>query len=155
MTQSRGFPNTDLAATAALGQRLAKRLRAGDIVCLVGDLGAGKTTLARQIIADLCGIEDAPSPTYTIVQVYETGQGCDLWHVDLYRIEDEGELEQLGLDDAFDEAITLIEWPERLGGALPRDRLEISIAMDGAGVDTVRGARITGFGSWESRVDDI
>tara|TARA_R110002096_G_scaffold304809_6_gene499735 strand:- start:1264 stop:1731 length:468 start_codon:yes stop_codon:yes gene_type:complete len=155
MTHSRNLALTDLAATAALGHRLAAVLTAGDVVLLQGDLGAGKTTLARQIIADLCGIEDAPSPTYTLVQVYEAANDIPLWHVDLYRIEAPGELDELGLDDAFDDAITLIEWPERLGDACPADRLEISIAMAGAGVDTVRNARITGFGSWEARLDDI
>tara|TARA_R110000868_G_scaffold26220_1_gene101239 strand:- start:8218 stop:8685 length:468 start_codon:yes stop_codon:yes gene_type:complete len=155
MSHSRHLPLTDLAATAALGDRLAGLLVAGDIVCLSGDLGAGKTTLARQVIANMCGVDDAPSPTYTIVQVYETGASIALWHVDLYRIEEPGELEQLGLDDAFDDAITLIEWPERLEDSLPGDRLEISIAITGAGVDTIREARITGFGSWESRVDEF
>ncbi|WP_417489190.1 tRNA (adenosine(37)-N6)-threonylcarbamoyltransferase complex ATPase subunit type 1 TsaE [Maricaulis sp.] len=155
MSHSRHLPLTDLADTTALGDRLAGLLVAGDIVCLSGDLGAGKTTLARQVIANMCGVDDAPSPTYTIVQVYETGASVALWHVDLYRIEEPGELEQLGLDDAFDDAITLIEWPERLEDSLPGDRLEISIAITGAGVDTVREARITGFGSWESRVDEF
>ncbi|WP_417484589.1 tRNA (adenosine(37)-N6)-threonylcarbamoyltransferase complex ATPase subunit type 1 TsaE [Maricaulis salignorans] len=155
MSHSRHLTLTDLAATMALGDRLAGVLVAGDVVCLAGDLGAGKTTLARQVIARMCGIDDAPSPTYTIVQVYETDAAVALWHVDLYRIEAPGELEQLGLDDAFDDAITLIEWPERLEDDLPADRLEISIAITGAGVDTVRDARITGFGSWESRVDEF
>ncbi|SDM38658.1 tRNA (adenosine(37)-N6)-threonylcarbamoyltransferase complex ATPase subunit type 1 TsaE [Maricaulis salignorans] len=155
MSHSRHLTLTDLAATMALGDRLAAVLVAGDVVCLAGDLGAGKTTLARQVIARMCGIDDAPSPTYTIVQVYETDAAVALWHVDLYRIEAPGELEQLGLDDAFDDAITLIEWPERLEDDLPADRLEISIAITGAGVDTVREARITGFGSWESRVDEF
>ncbi len=155
MTQSRSLSLTGLADTAALGHRLATVLKARDVVFLIGDLGAGKTTLARQIIADLCGIDDAPSPTYTLVQLYETDAGLPLWHVDLYRIEAPGELDELGLEDAFDEAITLIEWPERLGDARPADRLEISIAMSGAGVDTVRKARITGFGNWEDRLDEI
>lgn len=155
MTQSRSLSLTGLADTATLGHRLATVLKARDIVFLIGDLGAGKTTLARQIIANLCGIDDAPSPTYTLVQLYETDAGLPLWHVDLYRIEAPGELDELGLEDAFDEAITLIEWPERLGDARPADRLEISIAMSGAGVDTVRKARITGFGNWEDRLDEI
>ena len=155
MTQSRSLSLTGLADTAALGHRLATVLKARDVVFLIGDLGAGKTTLARQIIADLCGIDDAPSPTYTLVQLYETDAGLPLWHVDLYRIEAPGELDELGLEDAFDEAITLIEWPGRLGDGRPADRLEISIAMSGAGVDTVRKARITGFGNWEDRLDEI
>ena len=155
MSASRTIDLPDLAATARLGMRLAARLRVGDIVCLTGDLGAGKTTLARQIIADLCDVHDAPSPTYTIVQAYDTVGGPPLWHVDLYRVEESGELTELGLEDAFDTAITLIEWPDRLGDDLPDDRLEISLAIGPAGVETARQARITGLGIWESRLDDL
>jgi tRNA threonylcarbamoyl adenosine modification protein YjeE len=155
MSVSRTLDLPDLAATARLGARLAARLAVGDIVCLTGDRGAGKTTLARQIIADLCDVHDAPSPTYTIVQVYDTTAGAPLWHVDLYRIEESGELTELGLEDAFDGAITLIEWPDRLGDDLPDDRLEISLAIGPAGVETARQARITGLGNWESRIDDL
>jgi len=145
----------DQNATRALGLRLAKALKAGDVVCLQGDLGAGKTTLARSVIAAICDVDDAPSPTYTIIQTYETSDDIPLWHVDLYRIEESGELEQLGLEDAFDEAISLIEWPERLGAGVPENRLEVSLITPDDGLDTSRQARITGFGEWESRVDDI
>lgn len=145
----------DLAATQAFGRRLADRLGAGDVVLLTGGLGAGKTALARSVIEVLTGVSDAPSPTYTLVQVYETRAGDALWHADLYRVEDEGELDEIGLDDAFDNAITLIEWPDRMGSWLPPDRLEISITHSGSGMDSAREARITGFGQWESRIDDL
>lgn len=145
----------DLAATQAFGRRLAERLRAGDVVLLTGDLGAGKTALARSVIEVLTNVTDAPSPTYTLVQVYETRAGDALWHADLYRVEDDGELDEIGLEDAFDEAITLVEWPDRLGRWLPPDRLEISITHSGGGMDSEREARITGFGQWESRIDDL
>lgn len=145
----------DPAATQAFGKRLAGRLRAGDVVLLSGDLGAGKTALARAVIEALTGITDAPSPTYTLVQVYETRDGGALWHADLYRVEAEGELEEIGLEDAFEDAITLVEWPDRLGNWLPPDRLEISITHSGRGMDSEREARITGFGQWESRIDDL
>lgn len=145
----------DLATTQAFGRRLADRLRAGDVVLLSGDLGAGKTALARSVIEAMTGVADAPSPTYTLVQVYETRTGDALWHADLYRVEGDGELDEIGLEDAFDEAITLVEWPDRLGRWLPSDRLEISITHSGAGMDSAREARITGFGQWESRIDDL
>lgn len=145
----------DLAATQAFGRHLADRLRAGDVVLLTGDLGAGKTALARSVIESLTGVTDAPSPTYTLVQVYETRAGDALWHADLYRVEAEDELEEIGLEDAFDDAITLVEWPDRLGRWLPPSRLEISITHSGRGMDSAREARITGFGQWESRIDDL
>ena len=82
------LPLDDLAATRRFGTQLAGLLRPGDAVMLEGDLGAGKTTLARAVIAEACGVEDAPSPTYTLVQVYDTADGDVLWHADLYRIEE-------------------------------------------------------------------
>lgn len=148
----------DLAATQALALRLSNALRPGDTVFLTGDLGAGKTTFARTIIAALCGVDDAPSPTYTIIQTYDRGDG-ELWHADLYRIESPDELDELGLDDAFGEVTLLIEWPDRLFGRVPADRLEVQLEMigesPGAAMDTPRRAGLTGFGEWEARLDDI
>ena len=141
----------DAVATEALGARLAVHLRAGDVVCLAGDLGAGKTTLARGAIAAWTGsAEEAPSPTYTLVQIYDGPKG-PLWHVDLYRLKRAEEAFELGLDEAFAAAACLIEWPERLDGALPRDRLEIALTMEGEG----RRAVLTGKGAWGKRVDAI
>lgn len=154
MARTRSVFLQDLAATRRFGTGLADRLLPGDTVLLEGDLGTGKTTLARAVIARLCGVEDAPSPTYTLVQTYETQDGGELWHADLYRIEDASELEELGLEDAFDAAICLIEWPDRLGDACPPDRLEIALSA-AAGLETGREARITGFGRWEDRLDDV
>lgn len=155
MASSRIFSLDGLEATRRLGIRLAAVLRPGDVVLLTGDLGAGKTTLARAMIAKMCGVEDAPSPTYTLVQVYDIAEGGELWHADLYRIEDPSELDELGLDDAFDFAVCLVEWPDRLGKALPPDRLEILLTGGGTGLETGREARITGVGRWEERLDDI
>ena len=144
----------DPAATGRFAARLATHLDAADVILLTGDLGSGKTTLARGVIARLCGVTDAPSPTYTIVQTYDTEGGGELWHADLYRVEDPSELEELGLDEAFDEAICLVEWPDRLGDHLPPDRLEIRLeTLEGS--PTGREARLTGFGRWEDRIDDI
>ena len=154
----------DLAAVQAFGDRMAGWLKPGDTVFLIGDLGAGKTTLARAVIAAACGIENAPSPTYTLVQTYPTQAGGEIWHADLYRIEDESELMELGLEDAFDSVIALVEWPDRLGAAAPRDRLEIAILAENgemkgraeAGAeDAPRRLVLTGHGRWEERLDDI
>ncbi|MCR9266667.1 MAG: tRNA (adenosine(37)-N6)-threonylcarbamoyltransferase complex ATPase subunit type 1 TsaE [Alphaproteobacteria bacterium] len=144
----------DPAATDRFAARLAAQLGAADVILLTGDLGTGKTTLARGVIARLCGVNDAPSPTYTIVQTYDTEDGGELWHADLYRVEDPSELDELGLDDAFEEAICLVEWPDRLGAHLPPDRLEIRLeTLEDS--PTSREARLTGFGRWEDRIDNI
>lgn len=136
------FELPDAEATMALGARLAASLQAGDVVLLRGDLGAGKTTLARGLVAAWTGVdEDAPSPTYTLVQVYESARG-PLWHMDLYRLQDPEEALELGLEDALIEAVTVIEWPERLGAFAPPHRLEIDLAAQGAG----RRAIVRGFG---------
>ena len=98
---SRQIALPDVAATLALGQRLGAQMKAGDVVCLWGDLGAGKTTLARGAIEAWTGqAEDAPSPTYTLVQTYEGPRG-ELWHVDLYRLKRPEDAWELGLEDAF------------------------------------------------------
>lgn len=137
---------------ARLGARVAALLRTGDAVLLEGELGAGKTTLARAIIAALTGETDAPSPTYTLVQSYETATGFGLLHADLYRLQDTGELDELGLDEALDQGAALIEWPDRLGAWRPADRLEIRLEEIGGGG---RDVRLTAHGSWETRLDRL
>ena len=115
----------DEAATLAAGARLATAARAGDVITLSGALGAGKTTLARGFIAALGHQGAVPSPSFTIVQPYED-LDPPVWHVDLYRLEDPSEIEELGLDGAAD-GVLLIEWPERVGeGAWP-DALRLSL----------------------------
>ena len=120
------------AATAALGEMLAGEARAGDVITLSGPLGVGKTALARGFIAALGHEGEVPSPSFAIVQPYEE-LAFPVWHVDLYRIEDPGELEELALGEGRDEAALLIEWPERLGEALWADALRLSLgrAPDG------------------------
>lgn len=148
---SREIALADAAATVALGARLGEALRTGDAVCLFGGLGAGKTTLARGAIAAWTGAEeDAPSPTYTLLQIYEGPKGA-LWHADLYRLKRPEEAWELGLEDAYAEAACLIEWPERLGADLPRDRLDLSLAAEGEG----RRAKLTAHGAWRGRLDAI
>ncbi len=131
----------DPASTEALGVRLAGVLAPRDVVFLKGDLGAGKTTLARGLIEAWTGETDAPSPTFTLVQTYD-GPAGPLWHMDLYRLKHPEEALELGLEDGLEQALLLIEWPERLGALAPADRIEIALAPDGAG----RIARLCGYG---------
>lgn len=133
----------DLAATEGLGARIAASLKVGDAVALEGDLGAGKTTLARAILHSLGVTEDVPSPTFTLVQYYETPR-IPVRHYDLYRIENASEMEELGLDEALDEGAALIEWPERALAFLPHDRLHVAMSIDSG----ARRARITGPERW-------
>ena len=142
----------DLAATAALGAHLAAALQTGDAVRLFGDLGAGKTTLARAVIEALTGEAEAPSPTYTLVQTYETRDGRVLAHADLYRLNDEAELEELGLDEALDHGVALIEWPDRAPGFQPDSRLDVELTATG---EASRRVRLTGHGRWEGALDRL
>lgn len=141
------IPLADADATQALGAALALRLRPGDAVCLYGPLGAGKTTLARGLIRALTGPdEEVPSPTFTLVQLYD-GPEFPVSHFDLYRLEQASEADELGLEEALEDGAVLIEWPQRLGGRLPPDRLDIEIAFDAEG----RLARLTPHGAWKGR----
>ena len=137
----------DEAATARRGAAVAQALRPGEAVCLSGPLGAGKSTLARALVRTLTTPdEEAPSPTFTLVQFYE-GPRLSIAHFDLYRLTSPDEAYEIGLDEALDEGAAVIEWPERLAGQLPPDRLDIEIAIEGAG----RVARLTPHGAWEGR----
>jgi len=139
----------DVAATEAAGASLAPLLRPGDVVALFGDLGAGKTTFARGLLAAL-GLEgEAPSPTFAIVQPYAPPElRLPLAHVDLYRLRGPGEAEELGLDDALDDGALLIEWPERLGDALWPSALRLHLVAVPEG-----GRRLTwqAPAPWEAR----
>ena len=143
----------DEAATQALGRAIAVALRPGEAICLWGPLGAGKSTLARALVRALTTPdEEVPSPTFTLVQFYE-GARLNVAHFDLYRLTSPDEAYEIGLDEALDEGAAVIEWPERLDGRLPRDRLDVEIAladMDDGGADG-RQARLTPHGAWEGR----
>jgi tRNA threonylcarbamoyladenosine biosynthesis protein TsaE len=121
----------DLGAMAAFGARIAGRLRPGDVVALSGGLGAGKTTLARGIIAALGHEGEVPSPTFTIVEVYDNLRP-PLVHADFYRLERPGEADELGLDDYREGAALLAEWPERVGGFVTEPGC-LAIALESAG----------------------
>ena len=143
----------DEAATQGLGAAVAKALRAGDAVCLSGPLGAGKSSLARALIRALTSPdEEVPSPTYTLVQAYR-GPDFEIAHFDLYRLKDPDEARELGLDEALEHGAAIIEWPQRLGGALPPDRLSLEIepTKDGA----ARTARLSFHGTWQGRTLDV
>lgn len=138
---------SDEAATQALGRALAEALRPGEAICLSGPLGAGKSTLARALVRALTTPgEEVPSPTFTLVQFYD-GRDFPLAHFDLYRLSDPDEAYEIGLDEALDGGAALVEWPQRLEGRLPADRLDIEIEI----VGEARTARLTPHGAWKDR----
>lgn len=148
----------DAQATAALGARLAEQLVPGDAVLLYGDLGMGKSTLARGLIQAALARsgrppEDAPSPTFTLVQLYEAEP--PIAHFDLYRLNGPQEAFELGFDEYLDEGCVVVEWPERLGDDLDRflgpDRLTLVLSEAGNG----RVATVSGAGSWDGRLKDL
>ena len=121
----------DEAATEDVGRRLAGILRAGDVVTLSGPLGVGKTALARAVLHALGHSGDVPSPTFAIVQPYEE-LNPPVWHVDLFRVERESDLEELGLDSAAD-SVLLVEWPEQAGEGGWADALRLALEFDQGG----------------------
>ena len=146
---------TDLAATKRLGLFLAKQLMVGDVLALQGALGAGKSELARAIIQQVCPDEtDIPSPTFTLVQAYESDDKGSLLHFDLYRLAEPGDVFDLGIEDAFVEAVCLIEWPERLAGYLPDHALTIEIDYD-PGTNGDREVTLSGDAAWQKRLKGI
>lgn len=124
------FVSANEQETAAIAAELARGLKPGDVLCLRGDLGAGKTLFARALIRALARDPqlEVPSPTFTLVQTYDTPAG-PVWHFDLYRIEEPEEIYELGWEDAVADGITLVEWPERLDFLAPPDRLEIGFIL--------------------------
>jgi tRNA threonylcarbamoyladenosine biosynthesis protein TsaE len=142
----------DEAASERLGARLAPLLRARDVVALEGDLGAGKTTLARGLLRALADDPDmdVPSPTFTLVEVYEF-PAITVWHFDLYRLKQAEDAWELGLEQALGEAVSLIEWPERLETLLPANRLEIRLQAENGG----RRATLAGDSAWASRLQAL
>ena len=144
----------DAEATTALGERIAPLLAPGEAVLLYGPLGMGKSTLARGLIRALTSPdEDVPSPTFTLVQFYESDP--PVAHFDLYRLTRPEEAFEIGLDEALDEGVALIEWPQRLGDDPARwlgpDRLTVTLSEDGAS----RHATASGAGAWEAKLESL
>ncbi|HEX3665909.1 MAG TPA: tRNA (adenosine(37)-N6)-threonylcarbamoyltransferase complex ATPase subunit type 1 TsaE [Rhizomicrobium sp.] len=133
-----------LRETEDLGRRIASALKTGDTVSLKGDLGAGKTTLARAILRALGVTSEVPSPSFTLVQHYDT-PGLKVAHYDFYRLADPSEVDELGLEDAVKEGVAIVEWPERAPGRLGADVLEIHIEIVGEGD---RAVQFSGPARW-------
>jgi len=141
------LPDPD--ATEALARRFAPRLGAGDVLLLEGQIGAGKTAFARALIQALGVAEDVPSPTFTLVQTYDAG--VEIWHADLYRLSHPDEAVELGLTEAFETAICLVEWPEKLGADRPEQALTLRFSVVGEG----REVAFLGPPEWEARLADL
>lgn len=147
------FDLTDEAATNLLAHRIAGFTGAGDLVTLSGDLGAGKTTLARALIRELVGNAqlEVPSPTFTLMQVYDAPK-FPIVHADLYRIKSPDELIELGWDEAAEGALLLVEWAERAGNQLPPDRLDVALLLNPQKGDSFRKVVFTGTGAFAARL---
>ncbi|HEX4158331.1 MAG TPA: tRNA (adenosine(37)-N6)-threonylcarbamoyltransferase complex ATPase subunit type 1 TsaE [Rhizomicrobium sp.] len=145
-----GFLVRSLNETEDLGRRIASALKAGDTIALEGDLGAGKTTLARAILRALGVTGEVPSPSFTLVQQYDTPQ-LQVAHYDFYRIADPAEVDELGLEDAIGDGAVLVEWPERAPGRIPRDALRIRIGILG---ENERAVQFSGPARWARMISD-
>jgi len=141
----------DERGTRALAARISAIARRRDVITLQGPLGAGKTVFARGFIAARGLSDEVPSPTFTLVQLYETPDVV-IYHFDLYRLERPDDVFELGIEEALADGISLIEWPDRLGPYLPVDRLDVTLAS-GAG-ETERRIELDGAGSWAPRLDE-
>ena len=146
----------DEGATRKLMMDVAGALKPGDTVTLSGDLGAGKTTFVRALIRYLAGDEtiEVPSPTFTLMQTYDLPQ-FPLLHADLYRLSGAAEMSELGFDDFPEDAVIMMEWPDRAAGSLRPDRLDIAFTLAPKLKLEFRHARVTGYGSFAPRVERI
>lgn len=157
----------DLDATRGLAGEVAALARPGDVIALGGGLGCGKTTFSRAFIRALAVLhgegdpdEEVPSPTFTLVQIYPR-RPAPVWHFDLYRVEKPEEAYELGIEEAFENAISLVEWPQKLGGLLPAERLDLDLEFSGdtpPGGDQSGGPRmatLTGYGEWATRLEEL
>jgi len=144
----------DEAATAALAARIAALAEPGDVIALRGELGAGKTTFTRAFLHARGHRGDVPSPTFTLLQQYEI-VGATVWHFDGYRLRDPEEAWELGIEDAFHDGISLIEWPERFGALLPAPH-RLDIGLSAGATPTARRATIDpGTGDWAARLERL
>lgn len=146
------YSDISLEDLAEIAAKLANFVRKGDVILLEGGLGAGKTAFARLFLRHLA--EDAelavPSPTFTLVQQYDTPKG-EVWHFDLYRLEDPLEVEETGWNEALTHGISLIEWPDRLGAYLPEDYLTLCLTFSARDED-LRNLHVTAHGAYQKRM---
>ena len=145
------IPLPDLTAVGKAAERLAPLLRMRDLILLQGELGAGKTTFARALLQILGVQEDVPSPTFTLLQTYETPH-FPIYHFDFYRITNETELEELGWEEALANGLVIAEWPERAEGHFPKDRLILHFKCDG---NNQRSLAFEPCGKWVERMKDF
>ena len=138
---------------ADLAAALAAMSVPGDVLALYGELGTGKTVFARAFIRARGGTGEVPSPTFTLVQSYDLPNGL-IYHFDLYRIDHPDEVVELGMEEALSEGICLIEWPERMGPALPRNRLEVHLFHETASAPESRRVDLIAFGDWADRLKE-
>jgi tRNA threonylcarbamoyladenosine biosynthesis protein TsaE len=123
------FELNNIEETASLANLLAKELKIGDIVAITGDLGVGKTTLCQNIIKFLCGENTyVTSPTFNIVQLYDS-PNFTIYHFDLFRLKHQNEIYELGIEDAWNRGVSLIEWPEIIIDILPEDIIKINLSL--------------------------
>jgi tRNA threonylcarbamoyl adenosine modification protein YjeE len=146
----------DEQATRRLMVDIAALIEPGDLITLSGDLGAGKTTFARSFIRYIAGDDtiEVPSPTFTLMQAYELPR-FNLIHADLYRLSGPSELAELGFEELGDDAVTLLEWPDRAAGFLPPDRLDVALTLSAPHGPGYRNARITGYGTFAAKAERI
>lgn len=116
--------------TLAIASDFAKTLKVGDVVALHGTLGMGKTAFTRGVIQSFCKNTEVPSPTFTLLQTYETPD-FELYHFDMYRLKSPAESYEIGIEDAFVQGVSFIEWPEKLGAILPKKRIDVYFEMTG------------------------
>ncbi|HHB81305.1 MAG TPA: tRNA (adenosine(37)-N6)-threonylcarbamoyltransferase complex ATPase subunit type 1 TsaE [Aliiroseovarius sp.] len=144
-------------ATAALARRLAPLLGAGDCILLEGPIGAGKSHFSRALIKARLAVqgrdEDVPSPTFTLVQTYDDGL-VEIWHADLYRLNGPADIDELGLWEAFDSAICLVEWPDRLGEYGPTNALTLRLTPNGE-EDARRAVLSYADRRWQTRLAEL
>lgn len=138
----------DLTSTERLAAWIAALAHPGDLILLQGGLGSGKTAFARGFLRSLGVREEVPSPTFTLVQAYDTVKGV-VWHFDLYRVQRPEEAIELGFEEARADGIVLVEWPDRLGPSVPEDALRVGLEIDGP---IQRRATVSATGDWQLRL---
>lgn len=153
-SQMTKFSCLNEAQLLALGGKIGLLLKAGDVIALTGDLGAGKTTLVRGLIQCLIPNEEVPSPTYTLVQTYDL-PNYELWHCDLYRLKHADEVFELGLVDVLEDVVSIIEWPDKMGVYLPEVALSLHIQFAGERRDIIFGPEWAGRGVESLKVEGL